>query len=180
MTETGAAAVSPTRDRLLHAIRASPGINKTALCATLGLAWGTVDYHLRRLSRDRQVALRPEGRETRCFPGGLEPHRKALLSALADGSGSRIAFVLRHCPGQGVGALSQQLGLSSKVVRRRLLRMVEDGMLERVGTHRPRYSLGSAVHGLLEEVTAASAKAPGGPLPLAAAVATVADSKTVN
>jgi predicted transcriptional regulator len=152
--------VSPTRERLLDTIRSRPGINKSGLCTALGLAWGTVDYHLRVLVREGRVALRPEGRETRCFPGGLETGRRVVLAALADGSGSRIAFVLRHSPGQGVGELSQQLGLSSKVVRRRLLRMVEDGMLERVGKHRPRYSLGSQVHHLLEEMMVDLREAP--------------------
>lgn len=152
---------SPSREQLLAAVHARPGINKSALCAALGLAWGTVDYHLRVLVRDGHVTLRPEGRETRCFPGGLQPSHKALLSALADGSGQRIAFVLRHCPGQGIGALSQRLGLSSKVVRRRLVRMLEAGMLQRVGTYRPRYSLGSGVDSLFEEVVGQQPGEPG-------------------
>ena len=145
-----------TRERLLAAIQGRPGLHKSALCAELGLAWGTVDYHLRVLARQGLVSIWPAGRETRCFPGGLHPRQKALLSALADGCGSRIALLLRHFPGRGIGEMSEQLGLSSKVVRRRLLRMVEDGMVQRTGTHRPRYSFGSGVVGLFEEVEGAA------------------------
>lgn len=139
-----------TRERLLALVRASPGLHKSALCAESGLAWGTVDYHLRVLARKGLVTTHQAGRETRCFPGDLAPRQTAQMAALADGTGSRIAFVLRHCPGQGVGELSQQLGLSSKVVRLRLLRMVEEGMVERVGTHRPRYSIGAGLDGLFQ------------------------------
>ncbi len=166
--ERGAGA--STRDRILEAIRAQPGLHKSALCSLLGLAWGTVDYHLRVLVREGRIALWPAGRETRCFPGGLHARHRALLAALADARGSRIALLLRHVPGQGVGEIGERLGLSAKVVRRRLLRMVEDGMLEREGTHRPRYSFGSGAVGLFEELEGKEEPLPPAQPPLAASV----------
>lgn len=131
----------PTRLRLLALIEHEPGLHKTALCEATGLAWGTVDYHLRLLSRSGRVTLARVGRETRCFPGQLPASHEALLVSLTSGPAQRIALALRHMPGQGVGALSEQLGLSAKVVRRHLLRLVDHGFLERAGVYRPRYQL---------------------------------------
>lgn len=130
-----------TRDQILGLIEREPGLHKTALCDATGLAWGTVDYHLKLLARAGRVTLARIGRETRCFPGQLAPQNESLLATLTSGPAARIALALRHMPGQGVGALSEQLGLSSKVVRRHLLRLVDTGVLVRAGFHRPRYQV---------------------------------------
>jgi predicted transcriptional regulator len=130
-----------TREEILGLIERKPGLHKTALCEATGLAWGTVDYHLRLLSRAGRVTMARVGRETRCFPGQLPARHESLLATLTSAPAQRIALALRHMPGQGVGALSEQLGLSSKVVRRHLLRLLDHGLLERAGFHRPRYQL---------------------------------------
>jgi predicted transcriptional regulator len=150
----------PTRERLFALIEREPGLHKTALCAATGLAWGTVDYHLRLLSRAGRVTMARVGRETRCFPGQLAPQHESLLATLTSGPSARIALALRHMPGQGVGALSERLGLSSKVVRRHLLLLVDRGLLERAGFHRPRYQLRPEAEPLLDRAGALARPAP--------------------
>lgn len=149
-----------TRDHLLALIEREPGLHKTALCEATGLAWGTVDYHLRLLSRAGRVTMARIGRETRCFPGQLAPPHESLLATLTSGPATRIALALRHMPGQGVGALSEQLGLSAKVVRRHLLRLLDHGLLERAGFHRPRYQLRPGAEPLLDQAGGAFRQPP--------------------
>ena len=130
-----------TRQRLLALIRDSPGVHKSALCDASSLAWGTVDYHLRLLVRAGQVTLARAGRQTKVFPGRLSEERERLLATLAREPTARIAGALKERPDQGLGALVDRLGLSPKVVRRHIVRLLEHGLLERAGRHRPLYRL---------------------------------------
>lgn len=141
---------SASRDRLLALIHRQPGVHKSALCEATGLAWGTVDYHLRMLARGGLVSAQPAGRATRLFPALLLARQREQLAALAEPPASRIAALLRRSPGQGNQALSQRLDLSSKVVRRHLLRLVSEGLVEREGTRRPVYRLRAEAEPLLD------------------------------
>jgi predicted transcriptional regulator len=140
-------AAKSSRERLLDLIRSQPGLHKSALCQETGLAWGTVDYHLRLLRRGNLVSQHVDGRTTRVFPADLR-HRQSLLAALADEPAARIAAAVHQAP-QRAGALSDRLGLSPKVVRRHLARLLREGLLVREGDHRPLYRVADDAHGLL-------------------------------
>lgn len=141
-----------TRDRLLALISSQPGIHKKALCDAAGVAWGTVDYHLGKLHRHGLIGVRKVGRTLHCFPGGDAPASPAPTTLLV-GHGPRIAEVLRQAPGQGLRGISDVLGLSPKVVRRHLVRMLEAGVAERHGRHRPIYRLHPDAQAAVESPT---------------------------
>lgn len=153
-------AAGASRARLLALIHRQPGVHKSALCEATGLAWGTVDYHLRLLARGGLVSAQPAGRATRFFPALLVAREREQMAALAEAPASRIAALLRRSPGQGNQALSERLDLSSKVVRRHLLRLVREGLVEREGTHRPVYRLRSEADALLDRLAAEGSACP--------------------
>lgn len=130
-------AANSSRERLLALIRDRPGLHKSALCHETGLAWGTVDYHLRLLERGNLVSRHSVGRTTRLFPAGLR-ERQSVLATLADHAAARILAAVREAP-QRMGSLSDHLGLSPKVVRRHVARLLHEGLLLRDGDHRPVY-----------------------------------------
>lgn len=138
-----------SRDRLLQLIQHRPGLNKSALCAATGLAWGTVDYHLRMLARSGLVSSEVEGRVTRLFPAASNVRHQRLLLLLSEAPASRIASLLRQQPGLRNGSLSQSLALSPKVVRRHLRRLVREGLVLQQGMHRPEYRLMARAESLL-------------------------------
>ena len=57
-----------TRERLLSAIRGSPGINLSTLKQEFSLNWGSVIHHLRTLERHRLIVSRREGGWRRFYP----------------------------------------------------------------------------------------------------------------
>lgn len=141
-------AAASSRERLLDLIRRRPGLHKSALCAETGLAWGTVDYHLRLLERGNLVSRHCAGRTTRLFPSDLR-QSQSLLAALADHTSARILATLRKEP-QRMSALSDRLRLAPKVVRRHLVRLQRDGLLVRDGAHRPVYRVREAVDDVVD------------------------------
>ena len=129
-----------TRARLLAAIGARPGSNKKELAQALGIGWNTVRHHVRILERRRQVVVETRGWDHEVYLALVPPEHRAWLRALNDpGSGGIIRTLGAHGDSR-LGALSASVGLSPKVVRRSLLRLLADGLVERVpAPGRPRY-----------------------------------------
>jgi len=130
------------RDRLLGLIAARPGINKISACQTLGVAWGTISYHVDRLRRTGRIEVEHVGRDAALFPVGMSPSLKRSSLALREDAARRLLGVLAQWRQGSLGELSRALGVSRKVGRRLILDLVAAGLLANQRTAgRPRYVL---------------------------------------
>ncbi|MFA5944450.1 MAG: winged helix-turn-helix domain-containing protein [Candidatus Thermoplasmatota archaeon] len=145
------------RERLLALVHEQPGINKSALCGRLGIAWGTVSYHVTILADAGLVDVEAEGRETNLFPRGLAEGRRRLLRVLREPMAQQVLGALGLVREGGLHELSAQLGQSRKIVRRHLSQLLAAGLVQDKGTRRPRYAL-----------AASPRLGPVGPMPLLA------------
>lgn len=136
--------LSPTRQRLLALVAAHPGINKSRLCDGLGVAWGTVAYHVHILANAGLVDVEAVGREVNLFPRGLSESQRRLLKALREPAALQVLEALGTVRETGLQELSTQLGVSRKVVRRHLAQLLEAGVIQDKGTRRARYALAGA------------------------------------
>lgn len=130
-----------TRERILEALRRSPGMNVSELRAAVGLAWATTAYHLRILQRQGFVHLEPKRRGHLCFPIDIPARHRGLVWALRDPDTARVIAALLEGPGRGISQLSSSLGLSEHSVRARLVALHGNGLVVKRGQLRPRFSL---------------------------------------
>lgn len=128
-----------TRRRIAELVAFVPGIHLSEIRDRLGLAWSTVDYHVRRLDRERLVIVKKESRELRVFPHGLPSTERAWIIALRDDNACRILRTVLERPDLGIASLSQDLDLSKKVIKHHLNNFVDSGLLRREGEFRPRF-----------------------------------------
>lgn len=126
-----------TRARIMAAIRNTPGIHMAQLSERTGLAWSTVDYHLRVLRRSGVVRFQKRDRECHVFPEGFPVEREPWFAALRDDDTSRVLRYLLESPGLSVPRLSEDLGKTRKVMRRHLATLVDSGLVSRRGGVRP-------------------------------------------
>ncbi len=128
-----------TRARIMQVIRNYPGSHTASISERLGLAWSTVDYHLRVLRRSDVIQVVKALRERYAFPADVEPTQHMWFTALRDEGTHRIFQRLIELPGQGVPMLSQWAGLSQKVIRRQLTDLEDVGLVNRRGISRPTF-----------------------------------------
>ena len=130
-----------TRERILQALRHSPGMNTSELRAEVGLAWATAAYHLKVLQRQGFVHLEPKRRGHLCFPIDIPAHHRGLVWALRDSDTARVIAALLEGHAMGISQLSSSLGLSEHAVRTRLANLHGNGLVVKRGELRPRFSL---------------------------------------
>ena len=151
-----------SRSRILRVLRDHPGMNLTRLCETVGLSWATTKYHLKLLERQGAVVLQRRGRrDVACFPVGVPDRYRPWLAALFDPESVAVLAALGRGEA-GVADLSQRTGLSESATRRRLDRLHQNGLLNKRGILRPRYSRNPEVPAWMTEEEAEEAEALGG------------------
>lgn len=128
-----------TRRRILALIEAAPGTSMSALGHRLMLSRATVRHHVAILAQEGLVHVHTGGWSTEVYRADVPPTHVPWLRALRDERTETVFSALVSRPGQGVYALSDQLGWSRKVVRKHLSRLMDEGMVRRLGTARPRY-----------------------------------------
>ncbi|MEA3191183.1 MAG: hypothetical protein QOD77_1765 [Thermoplasmata archaeon] len=127
------------RARIRAAVASRPGITKNELCSLLGVRWATIQHHVRVLTRQRLLHVEDRGWSHELFPGEVPAHDRPWLRALHDEDAARVLEALLAHPMSGVYRISDDIGFTRKVVRAHLTRMIEDGVVEKVGVTRPRY-----------------------------------------
>ena len=138
-------AAGTVRDRLLALVHSDPGISKSELCRSLGIAWGTASYHVQILERAGLLELQRVGRAKALFPADLgEQFRVALVCKRAR-EGQLVLETLRRVPQATQRDLAVWLGVSRKVVRRAIQSLLDAGLIADLSTGlvsgRPRYVL---------------------------------------
>ncbi|MDF8333701.1 MarR family winged helix-turn-helix transcriptional regulator [Novosphingobium cyanobacteriorum] len=76
----GELGITTTQYSVLHALRARPGIDQTALCELIGIDRSTATVVLRLLERNGLVVRIQSERDRRCNQLGLTPAGEALLA----------------------------------------------------------------------------------------------------
>ncbi len=89
---------SPVRQQILARARATPGLSLMELRRVMGLGWGNLYHHLKRLEKAGLVETRAAGRQCLVFPTGsrgTESHQRA--SMLRGATARWVAgYVLAH------------------------------------------------------------------------------------
>lgn len=132
-----------TRDRIVELVRGEPGIHTLEISKRLDLAWSTVAYHLRVLTKERRLSIVKELRERRAFPMETPDFCRGWLSTLRDEDASKVLGALLERPGQSVPELSQHLGFTHKIVRRCLTNLEDAEIVDRRGSMRPVFDVNS-------------------------------------
>jgi DNA-binding transcriptional ArsR family regulator len=97
---------------------------------SLGIAWGTAVYHLGRLERAGQVAVRHVGGHRGHWPLGQAPSRDALAP-----TGQALASLVRDRPGLTQLELARLAGIGAPAACKQLKRLEAAGAVlgERAG-----------------------------------------------
>ncbi len=126
-----------TRARIHALVRADPGIHIRRIAALSGLSWNTVQYHLRRMEGAGLVASQKVEGNVCYFDKVAGAYKGKTGQALL--RDPRNALLARHLVDHG--GLSQReiaegLGLAASVVHRRVTKMEQAGLIERVSEGR--------------------------------------------
>ncbi|MHB8606030.1 MAG: winged helix-turn-helix transcriptional regulator [Thermoplasmatota archaeon] len=119
-----------TRERILSAVRTTPGIHFTDLARALRLRASVLDHHLRMLERHGLVRWRREGRFRSYYlldariPPPPEPPLSPMARAILDALATRSEF--------GFGELAERLGASKSGLSYALRQLRERGLAELV------------------------------------------------
>lgn len=123
------------RRRIFQTIESHPGLHFRELQSRLGVAHGTLQYHLDRLVDEGLIAVSEDRGFTRYHPKTrLREEDRRLIDALRREYGRRI---LAHLASEGpltTQALSARLGRSASTVSWHLARLAENGLVQRERT----------------------------------------------
>ena len=128
--EDGDLASHPMRRQALDYISANPGATVQDVRRSLGIAWGTAVYHLGRLEKAGQVAVRHVGGHRGHWPLGQAPSRDALAP-----TGQALARLVRERPGLSQLELAGLAGIGAPAACKQLRRLQQAGavLAERAG-----------------------------------------------
>lgn len=139
-----------TRRELWEHISENPGLSKSELARLAGLGWGTVVYHLDRLSEKGQVEFHEDRGRVRVFPAGLPDQEQRWLSALNDDLSTHIIREIKQEQAARTYRLAASLGTSRKVIRRHLANLEEAGVVRRDARNPMKYRLQPSAKGYLK------------------------------
>lgn len=129
------------QNSILAIVAQRPGIHKSEICRSLGLSWGTLSYHLRRLKARGEMVIVASGRETRLFPPRIPQAQFQMLARLHNPVDAAIIGQLSGAPTLRADDLSANLGLSLQVIRRHLATLVHEGLVTPDGDYARRFQL---------------------------------------
>jgi len=120
-----------TRNRILDLVNARPGIHLKELQADLGIAWGTLVHHVRRLeATGHLVSMRQGPRRLLYAANTPESRARQDLALLRNGTAFRIAATIQQQPGIRQGTVCDVLELQPASVSKHASRLEEAGLIE--------------------------------------------------
>lgn len=131
--EDGDLARHPMRRQALDFIAANPGATVQDVRRALGLAWGTTVYHLGRLEKAGQVAVRHVAGRRGHWPLGQAPR-----AGDPAGTGAELVRLVRERPGLSQLELARLAGVGAPAACKQLRRLEEAGLVvaQRAGRSR--------------------------------------------
>lgn len=121
------------RDALLTNIGLDPGVSTSDLGRRVGVAWGTLVYHLAVLERNKLVSSLVDGRHRRFFPvGTVDWSRRGQIAVLQNERTKSLYEAIASDPGAIQERLAAAAGLSRPGAIWHLHRLEEAGLVGRV------------------------------------------------
>lgn len=124
----GNAARNPMRARILERVRAEPGIQQERLAGDVGVAWGTIRYHLHVLARHGFVETRTEGRYRLVYLRTAPP--APIASVRARGRAFDVYELLREGGAASAPEVASRLRLAPQLVYYHLATLRRLGLVE--------------------------------------------------
>lgn len=123
----------PLRHRIMEAIRATPGIVPQTLAARVGCNRSTVRYHLQRLHSANMVRIVAFNQRAHLFiASGMDAREQDALAVLQRGRTWDLVREVAQNPGQPQCNITQGLGLSRKLLRKYVNRLLHLGLIEEI------------------------------------------------
>lgn len=126
----------PIRRRLARLVKRRPGVRLSEMWRALGVARGTVEYHILILQRLGHVQTARDPGATRCFPPDIDAETLERISSLLRGRSLEIAAAVLQWPGMSQQSLRDALAMSPKVCRENLRVLIGAGLLVEQTRHR--------------------------------------------
>lgn len=121
-----------TQRRILEYISRHPGVHLREICRGLSLAMGDVQYHLRRLERDKRITSVRRGLYRFFYPADLFGDRQRdVLGVLSLERPRELLLNIIENPDSTQEELAKATGVSQPTVSWHLRRLVELGILGR-------------------------------------------------
>jgi len=119
-----------SRQRIMAAVQAEPGIHFMAISRATGLGRGALEHHLRKLVAADLLTVRKARGYTCYFAKGAVDRRVAQAAPLLRSDGSRAVFdAVRAQPGASGRELARRLGRSPSTVNYHLQRLQGAGLV---------------------------------------------------
>jgi len=124
--------LDPTQREILEFITSHPGVHLREICRALGLAMGVVQYHVRRLERDRRIHSMRRGLYKFFYPANLFGERQRdVLSVLSLSRPRELLLNIIEHPESTQEALARATNVSQPTVSWHLKRLVDLGVVGR-------------------------------------------------
>lgn len=128
-----------TRQEIVHTLRHEPGLTKSQLCRFLGLSWGTISHHMRRLEKEGFVVRKMIYGRRRLFVADTRPDEMVTSQLVRNPVISQLLDCLDENPGIGVQALARALSVDRRKIRRHLDRVIDVGLVQQTRDYHPRF-----------------------------------------
>ncbi|MEA3189604.1 MAG: hypothetical protein QOD77_186 [Thermoplasmata archaeon] len=120
-----------TRQRILDAVTSRPGLHLKELQELVGVAWGTLVHHVRRLEgTGHLVSVRQGPRKLLYAANTPESRAREDLAALRNGTALRIATAVAAKPGIRHNAVCAELDLQPAAVSKHLAKLAQAGLVD--------------------------------------------------
>ncbi|MFO1533473.1 MAG: winged helix-turn-helix transcriptional regulator [Thermoplasmatota archaeon] len=123
-----------TRERILAAVQAEPGIHTSELTRATGVTWGNLAHHLRILESQGHLAKGVHGSRTCYFAPSVPERERALLVARRNEVSSLILDALGREGGLMQQEIVRRTGARTSTVERYLHHLVEEQLVRPDGT----------------------------------------------
>lgn len=128
-----------TRLEMVNALRHEPGLTKSQLCRFLGLSWGTISHHVRRLEAEGFIVRRAMYGRRRLFVADTAPDHMVTSQLARNPVITRLLNRLDETPCIGVQALARGLAVDRRIVRRNLDLLIDVGLVQQTRDYHPRF-----------------------------------------
>lgn len=120
-----------TRQRILDGVTSRPGMHLKELQELVGVAWGTLVHHVRRLEgTGHLVSVRQGPRKLLYAANTPESRAREDLAALRNGTALRIATTVATKPGIRHNAVCAELDLQPAAVSKHLAKLAQAGLVD--------------------------------------------------
>lgn len=142
----------PSRQTILAAVRADPGMSKSELRDATGIAWGALSHHLDRLETDGTLeSFEWNGRHL-VFPPDLPHNERLAVATLREPLSNQVLARLTDARPPSLRALAREMDVGRKVIRRIAANLESAGLLDGAPGRRHRQDQELALVALLRTV----------------------------